>query len=67
VNRPVQFGEGDDVRLTVQCREQAGGLHGGVIDFAVAVSLWVAPELEIDVYAQVRDRVAARVPVAPSP
>jgi Subtilase family len=63
VTRPVQFGEGDDVRLKVQCREQAGGLHGEPIDFAVAVSLWVAPELNVDVYTQVRDRVAARVPV----
>jgi hypothetical protein len=65
VNRPVQFGEGDDIRLTVQCREQAGGLHGEEIDFAVAVSLWVAPELDVDVYTQVRDRVAARVPITP--
>ncbi|MGL5862363.1 MAG: S8 family peptidase [Phycicoccus sp.] len=63
----VGVGQGTDLELTVNCKPQAGGLQGQRIDFAVALSLWVAPELDVDVYTQVREQVAARVavPVVP--
>ena len=53
------------MNIRVKCYEQAGGLGGGAVDFAVAVSLWVAPTINVDVYSQVRDQVAARVAVRP--
>ncbi len=65
VTKAIGAGAGSDLDLTVQCKEQAGGLHGDRIDFAVALSLWVAPELSVDVYAQVQQQVAARVAVTP--
>lgn len=63
VNRAVPYGRGDEFELTVQCREQAGGLNGELVNFAVAISLWVAPELEVDVYEEVREQLEARVGV----
>lgn len=63
VNRAVPYGRGDEFELTVQCREQAGGLNGEPVNFAVAISLWVAPELEVAVYQEVREQLAARVGV----
>jgi hypothetical protein len=65
VSRAVGVGVGTDLNLTVHCKEQGGGLHGERVDFAVALSFWVAPELGVDVYAQVQQQVAARVPVVP--
>lgn len=67
VNRAIPYGRGDDVELTVQCREQAGGLNGEPVNFAVAVSLWVAPELNVDVYQEVREQLQARVGVGVQP
>jgi hypothetical protein len=51
--------------IRVKCYEQAGGLGGRTVDYAVAVSLWVAPRLNVDVYSQVRSQVSARVGVRP--
>ena len=65
VNRAVPGGSGDNLVLTVECKEQAGGLNGQRVDYAVAVSLWTAPELDIDVYSQVREQVGLRVPITP--
>lgn len=56
-------GKGSDIKLRVKCYEQAGGLGGERIDFAVVVSLWVAPALGIDVYSQVRAQVQTRFPI----
>nr|WP_253945693.1 S8 family peptidase [Nocardioides sp. zg-DK7169] len=67
VQKAIGLGAGNDLSLTVQCKEQAGGLQGERVNFAVALSLWVAPELDVDVYNQVRQQVLARVPVAPGP
>ena len=53
----VPIGPGDDLRLTIQCYEQAGGLNGRSIPYGVAVSLEVAPELGVDVYQAVSARV----------
>jgi hypothetical protein len=61
VNRAVAGGVGSTVDLIVQCREQAGGLDGERVDLAVVLSLWVAPELGVDVYTQVAQQV--RTPV----
>lgn len=63
VNRAIGVGSGSNIDLTVHCKEQAGGLQGERVDFAVAMSLWVAPELGVDVYTQVQQQVAARVAV----
>lgn len=67
VNRAVAGGVGSTIDLTVQCREQAGGLNGERVDFAVVLSLWVAPELGVDVYTQVAQQVVAPVLVPATP
>lgn len=59
----VALGQGDDLRLRVRCTEQAGGLLGERVDYAVAMTLWLAPEAGIDVYSQVRDQIRTRVPI----
>jgi hypothetical protein len=56
-------GQGSDMRVRVKCYEQAGGLGGSLVDFAVALSLWVAPTANVDVYAQVRTQVENRIRV----
>lgn len=55
-------GQGSSIRLTVKCFGQ-GGLQDPYteIDYAVALSLWVAPVVGVDVYSQVRDQVRVRV------
>lgn len=61
--RASSAGYGDSMALTVKCEEQAGGLDGSPVSFAATVSLWVAPELNIDVYSQVSQQVLAAVQV----
>jgi hypothetical protein len=46
-------------------KEQAGGLKGDRVDFAVVLSLWVEPTLNVDIYTQVKQQLAARVAVTP--
>nr|WP_240978059.1 S8 family serine peptidase [Knoellia sp. DB2414S] len=58
-------GQGSNMKVRVKCYEQAGGLLGERVDFAVALSLWVAPALNVDVYSQVRAQVRSRVTVQP--
>ncbi|MEE1621931.1 S8 family peptidase [Zafaria sp. J156] len=58
-------GQGSNMKVRVKCYEQAGGLLGERVDFAVALSLWVAPALNVDVYSQVRAQVRARVTIQP--
>ncbi|MDJ0396210.1 S8 family serine peptidase [Rhodococcus sp. G-MC3] len=65
VNRAIGVGSGNTFDLTVHCKEQAGGLMGARVDFAVVLSLWVAPTLGVDVYTQVQQQVSARVTVNP--
>jgi hypothetical protein len=65
VTRAVASGPGGSIDLQVRCKEQAGGLGGERIDFAVVLSLWVAPELGVDVHAQVQQQIGARVTVTP--
>lgn len=63
----VPISDSDDLRLTVACLEQAGGLNGTSIPYAVAISLEVAPELGIEVYEEVAARLRQQVRVAPRP
>ncbi len=63
--KTVPHGHGDTLTLKVKCLEQAGGLRGDRVDYAVALSVWVAPTVGIDIYSQVRDQIRARVPVQP--
>lgn len=65
VAKAIAAGQGDDLSLTVQCGAQAGGLNGESVDFAVALSLWVAPELNVNVYEQVQQQVSAKVAITP--
>lgn len=53
----VPITTGDEIRLTVLCMEQAGGLGGNTVPYAVAVSLEVAEALNIDVYAEIAAQV----------
>lgn len=65
VTRTVAAGQGSDLELTVQCAEQAGGLQGERADFAVMLTLWVAPELNVDVYTQVQQQITTPVAINP--
>lgn len=67
ITKAVGVGRGTDLELTVNCKPQAGGLQGERVDFGVVLSLWVAPELNVDVYAQVQQQVASRVTVQAVP
>lgn len=56
------FLDGDDVVVRVSCREDAPGLQGPV-PYAVAVTLETADEIDVDIYAEVRERVRQRLQV----
>jgi len=58
-------GQGSDMLVRVKCYEQAGGLAGQQVDFAVALSLWVAPTVNVDIYSQVKTQIETRVAVRP--
>jgi hypothetical protein len=59
-------GHGSAITIRVKCYEQAGGLHGELIDYAAVASIWVAPAIGVDVYAQVRDQVRAPIAIRPT-
>ncbi len=56
------FVDRDDVVVRVSCREDAAGL-GVQVPYALAVTLDVAPELGIDIYAEIQERVRQRLRV----
>lgn len=58
-------GQGSNMSVRLKCYEQAGGLLGERVDFAIVLSLWVAPSLGVDIYNQVKAQVEARVAVRP--
>ena len=58
-------GQGSDMVVRIKCFEQAGGLAGQPVDFAVALSLWVAPTVNVDIYNQVKTQIETRVAVRP--
>lgn len=64
-DRSFAGGRGSSLSLTVKCFDQAGYEDVEPIDYAVAVSLWVAPTVGVDVYAQVRDQI--QVAIRPRP
>jgi hypothetical protein len=59
-------GRGSAIAVKVKCFEQGGGLAGATVDYAAVVSLWIAPTIGVDVYAQVRDQVQPRVGIRPA-
>jgi hypothetical protein len=61
----VPIGPADELRLTVQCLEQAGGLGGREVPYAVALTLEVAEPLGVDVYGEVAVRIRPPVAVIP--
>ncbi len=60
------FVDGQDVDVQVNCRADAGDLEDA-IPYALAVSLEVAEEIRVPIYQEVRQRVHARVRIAPRP
>lgn len=56
----VAFLDGDDIVIRVSCREDAPGLEERV-PYALVITLEVAEDLKIDVYAEVRDRVRLQI------
>lgn len=59
----VPVGPSDVICVTAQCSEQAGGLGGRLIPYAVVLSLEVAPDLGVNVYAEVSTRITAAIAV----
>lgn len=60
-------GQGSAMSLRVKCFDQAGYVDDAPIDYAVALSLWVAPTIGVDVYTQVRDQLRVQVRTRPMP
>jgi hypothetical protein len=60
--KATAFGEADELSLQVNCREHAQGLDQP-IPYALLVTLEVAPELGVQVYQEVRAKIAPRVRV----
>lgn len=54
-------GQGSALSLAVKHFDQAGRQDSEPIDYAVVLSLWVAPSIGVDVYSQVREQVRVRV------
>jgi hypothetical protein len=59
-------GQGSAITIRVKCYEQAGGLRGESIDYAVVASIWVAPAIGVDVYSQVRSQIRPPVAIKPT-
>ena len=59
-------GQGSAISIRVKCYEQAGGLHGELIDYAAVASIWVAPAIGVDVYSQVREQARAPIGIQPT-
>lgn len=60
------YTDGDVVSIGVNCMAHAGSLDVGV-PYALAVSLEVAPELGVEVFAEVNTRIRPPVEVRPTP
>lgn len=53
---------GSELKMQIKCYGQAGLKNDPVaIDYAFALTLWVAPTFGVDVYTQVRDHLKARI------
>jgi hypothetical protein len=63
-DRAAAFVDGDNLEIQVNCRSDAGALED-VIPYALAVTLEIAEDIEIDIYDEVSIRIrAAQVRVA---
>jgi hypothetical protein len=60
------FQDGDVLRITVNCREDASPLDESV-PYGLAVTLEVAEGVEIPIYEEIRARIQPRVAVQPPP
>jgi hypothetical protein len=65
-DRATAFVDGDNLEILVNCRADAGALEDPV-PYALATTLEVAADIGVPVYEEVRERVQARVRVAPQP
>jgi hypothetical protein len=63
--RAAAFADGDNLEIQVSCRADAGTLEEEV-SYALAATLEVTEEIGVPIYEEVRDRVRARVRVAPA-
>jgi hypothetical protein len=59
-------GQRSAISIRVKCYEQAGGMHGELIDYAAVASIWVAPAIGVDIYSQVLDQVRAPIAIQPT-
>jgi hypothetical protein len=64
--RAAAFVDGANLEILVSCRADAGALEDP-IPYALATTLEVAADIGVTVYEEVRERVQARVRVAPRP
>lgn len=60
----VAIVDGDTLDITVNCREDAGGLNQ-TIPYALAVTLEVAEPLEASIFEQVQERIRLRIEIEP--
>jgi Subtilase family len=58
------FLDGDTLRITVSCKEDAGLLTER-IPYSLAVTLEVAPAVEVNLYEEIRTRIRPEVAIAP--
>jgi hypothetical protein len=62
--KAAEFADDSELKVVVSCRADAGPLVDRV-DYALAISLEVGPELGVAVYDEVRARITQRVRVRP--
>lgn len=60
----VPYVDGDSATFVVSCRAEAGALEDDV-PYAIVFTLETPVAIDVPVYAQVSERIAARIPVRP--
>lgn len=65
-NRADAYNDGDMISIAVNCAEHGGRLEDEV-PYAVVISLEAAPELEVEVFAEISDRIRPPIAVRPTP
>ena len=65
-DRADAYDDGDALSVAVNCAEHAGRLEDEV-PYALAISLEVAPELQVEVFAEISDRIRPPVTVRAAP
>ncbi len=51
------FSNEEGISIQVNCRENAGGLNGKCVPYALATTLEVAPGINLPVYEEIRNRI----------